>query len=1450
MKHRSLLALTLITLAVVGPRVQAAATVPLIVQEALYPGSMPGLTRTAEPVSVGIPLPDDAATGATEISQLTLTGAPAGQFRVLGRWPSGRIKWVLVDTLAALSAGGTATGIALTTGGSGNFGGSDIATDNGATITVATGAATFTIRKANFNGFDQVVVGGKTVVAAGTSAGLVLTGPAAGGTTCGACGTAYSSVYDAASTAVIEENGPVRTVIRATGTHKDASGNPYMRFTVRMHFYKGQTRVKATVTLRNADLGGSNSFASAYKGLAAYEWRTKANISGTNIFEIAKQGGTVQTGTLTGSDEVYIYQAKSDLMKADNWDSVSPQYTDDSGYDIRRNGASLATGTSAADQASGGWGDIRDSSGAGMSIGAYQLSAYWPKSLEFGAGGSDVRIGLWPRQNTRFYHQAWPQWSSHDVYFTFHDAALSAPANEFLKFQHYLVGRASYTHYNSTGVFPWPLVDPATEQNWYQSVGAAAVPALSPSSAWPYRDHGTSNALLFIHRARVWGQGGGENQMELRWGYLMNFLSRGMTGRYLQAAHFYRFQTDDVFPHSDGFRWRDQPSAIEPGYGRPSATSLNSTQAFRSWIDSQHQHWSGMLDYYFLTGDELVKEAILDGPLDQYTTANTYGTDLGLLGASREVGARLTGYARLYTFLNAIGQAAEATTVINYGTTVFEKQVKPDALCAASDAAVLGCTTPSYPWTPDGAFDGTSSLRGIHWAGGGYGEWCGVSGAQRAHGPLQTGILVGGLLEFLAVKGPGWSDYWVAKDLAYGMARSILGEAYYENGSGRWDQQGFWAGVLLDKVSKCPPPATEDDHLVEARTTIWALFSALYQTEGTLANYQDELNILVQKVMGALNTNWGENGSYAVTHLVHALNNPGPVLQDVPFTITPNGGGSYTLQWTVPANAKEYRIKWSPKVIVDWLGFNAETYTYSRNPSTQRPWFSANNVTAPAPGTSGATQSVAVSTGIAGLAKESFSVKAYVGGTATLPPPPPASGTLSVASGNNQTGSVGTTLPTPFAAKVSDSGGNPVAGVTVTFAVTAGGGLLTTTAMATNTAGLAWTFLTLGATPGTNIVTATSGTLAGSPVTFTAVGAGSGPTITANQWVNVTPSYLGAPNGGQLTPMTCNNMGVYDPVSRRTIVFERWFDPIRSMAIYANSLVAYDPGNNSATVLKVNNWTNGYQPLPANATDPTPIDRHPLGGLALDPRVGAVYLVNGANQNGRMYYPDHPNDTWRLMLDSRSWSKLADAATDPHPPTDAGTYAGMVFDPPTGKLAYFVVQNAVGARTWLFDPASTRWSQAPADSSATNVRISAAGIAYDSRRNLVLAYGGGNHSDDTPSTKLWAYSVSQNKWTALRDAPIAATAPEFAYDSVHDVFLALVGTTTLIYNPRTNTWWQHPAVIARGANLNRQNVTYNPGHDVFVFEGGTWDKPVWSLFRYTDGNSTPPGTPSNLRIIR
>ena len=473
---------SLVLLALGASPVWAALNVPLTVQEAIYSG-VPGITRTNEPFCQGVPLADSQGISSTSV--LSLSGATAGQFRILGVWPSGNAKWLEVcGIVPSMNAGGTAI-VTLTDGGAGSFGGSNLATDNGSTITVSAGAATFTIKKAHFNVVDQVVIGGKTVISSGTSQGLVVTGPPAtalypGNVTCtgGSCTVAYSSANDPNSVCSIEKNGPVEAVLKCSGDHLDSSGNIYMHFTVREYFHQGKTWVKLTSSLRNADYGTSNTFATASKGHQGYELRLTPNISGTLTYNIANHTASPSTGTVSGTDSVYLYQGESQNMNSGDWCGYGcVPYTADAGYSIVKNGSSVLSGTDA--QYPQGWADISDSSGAGVEIGVYQLSAYWPKSLEFNNGGTDVRIGIWARQNSIPYYQAWAQHSIHDLFLNFHASAPASPANEFLKFQHYLVGRAPLSQYNGAGVFPYKVVDATTEDAYYNSTVTAASPAIS-----------------------------------------------------------------------------------------------------------------------------------------------------------------------------------------------------------------------------------------------------------------------------------------------------------------------------------------------------------------------------------------------------------------------------------------------------------------------------------------------------------------------------------------------------------------------------------------------------------------------------------------------------------------------------------------------------------------------------------------------------------------------------------------------------------------------------------------------------------------------------------------------------------------------------------------------------------------------------------------------------------
>jgi YetA-like protein/Bacterial Ig-like domain (group 1) len=1162
----------------------AAISVPLTIQEALYQGSVPGVARSNEPFCQGVPLADSAAI--TSVNVLGLTGATAGQFRILGRWPDGNAKWVEVcGILPSLNAGSTAI-VTLTDAGTGNFGGSNLATDNGATITVATGAATFTIKKAHFNVVDQAVVSGTTVLATGSSQGLVITGPPAtapfpGNVTCtaGSCTVAYSSSNDPNSTCTIEKNGPVEAVLNCSGNHVDGSGNIYLHFTVREYFHLGKTSVKVTSILRNADYGASGTFASAFKGHQGYELRLKPNISGTLNYTFGNHTATPSTGTLNssgGTDSAYLYQGESQFMISRDWCGyLCVPYTTDTGYSVVKNGTTVISGTDT--QYPQGWADISNSNGVGVEIGVYQLAAYWPKSLEFNGGGTDVRIGIWARENSQPYYQSWPQHSTHDLYLNFHSSALPSPANSFLGFQHYLLARAPYSYYNNAQVFPYPLNDPTVEDSYYTNAVTTATPStLSTNMGCCILDASPNNQngafALEATRFFAWGNGGGSNQTEFRWSFLMNFLNRGFTGRYLSSAQFYRYQTDSAYPRADGFTWNSHQADID-GFGYPAnIVSQNSSLAIsQDWADQEHGHTYGVEDYYYLSGDETIHDAISDQLVNHYTNQTNYsypnGGGYGSFGGhvttngtavawvdgpnfsaasmvgqamllngspyviasvtsatslvlatsagtnvatpyiiaggvfnARSIGVQLLGMARLSKFLSETGDTTDAATTLQIGKNLYTMQVAPP-LCLSGYP--IGCSNgPINPPSGQWLTEGTSRTRGLPYTtqSGGT-DWCGINyTAYRATSAFQSSIEQQGIMEFRAVAGSSWSEYWNSLDLAYGMSRAILSELYVNDGTGNWLNNGFRYYEAIDGDNNCTAPGeqgTPDSRfLPQPQQTVSETFLVKYAVDGDIS-WQTDFNMNLQKLMGALGMTTSDFGDYQIAAVINAINSySGNTLQSQTITrFTDNGGGSYTIGWTTPPGTTLLRVKYGSLPIVDLIGFNSGTNTFIGNPATTMNWFAAANASGiPAP-VAGA-QTMTISTGITGLSASNFSVKAMAPATGSGP----GTGTgpaaiLQLISGNGQSGTGGQSLSNPFTVKVSDANGNPVSGVTVSFTITAGAGTLSVSQATTSSQGLASCTLTLGALAGTNTVVAAAGTLVGSPITFsaTATGAAVGP---------------------------------------------------------------------------------------------------------------------------------------------------------------------------------------------------------------------------------------------------------------------------------------------------------------------------------------------------------------------
>src|SRR5262245_43472308 len=209
-----------------------------------------------------------------------------------------------------------------------------------------------------------------------------------------------------------------------------------------------------------------------------------------------------------------------------------------------------------------------------------------------------------------------------------------------------------------------------------------------------------------------------------------------------------------------------------------------------------------------------------------------------------------------------------------------------------------------------------------------------------------------------------------------------------------------------------------------------------------------------------------------------------------------------------------------------------------------------------------------------GLSTVSFSAT----GTASI------ASSIAISAGNGQTATVGTAVAAPPAVIVLDQFNNPVAGVAVTFAVASGGGSVTGATRTTNAAGLAavgsWT---LGTTAGLNSLTATAGTLAGSPLSFTATGtAGTASSIA-----------ISAGDGQSAT------VGAALGTSPAVIVRDQFNNPVAgvlvtfAVATGGGSVTAATQTTNDAGIAAVGSWTLGAAAGPntlvASAGSLTPV---------------------------------------------------------------------------------------------------------------------------------------------------------------------------------------------------------------------------------------------------------------------
>jgi PcRGLX-like N-terminal RIFT barrel domain len=208
---------------------------PIILQESL------GVSRTREPMTMGIPFPVGMVVDSTQLVLLDQDGHPLlFQIQVLSRWSDGSVKWALFDFFATVGPHQTVE-YSVVHGQEGHgWAPSEFSMirRDGDVFTVDTGKVSFDLSSVSLKPFEQVVIDGLPYLSQGKSA-LVLTDDA-------------GKEWDPRISAVeVEASGPVRATLKIDGSFfLESSGLAH--FIARLSFFRESGLVEFGFTLRNS----------------------------------------------------------------------------------------------------------------------------------------------------------------------------------------------------------------------------------------------------------------------------------------------------------------------------------------------------------------------------------------------------------------------------------------------------------------------------------------------------------------------------------------------------------------------------------------------------------------------------------------------------------------------------------------------------------------------------------------------------------------------------------------------------------------------------------------------------------------------------------------------------------------------------------------------------------------------------------------------------------------------------------------------------------------------------------------------------------------------------------------------------------------------------------------------------------------------------------------------
>jgi hypothetical protein len=577
-----------------------------------------GRQRVKEPVTVGLPFPQGLV---FEPGGLTLWDMARReclvQVRPVAQWLDGSAKWALLDFQVDVEANTQAIYQLRSS--------SDLPSDlqlptldvneTAEHLIVDTGRAMFYLNRRLCKPFDRVVFGGIDLIAAQGSS-LVLTDDA--------CQSHLPHIDDFA----IETKGPLQATITVRGEMQSASRKSLTRFAARLSFHAGSGFVEMRMTLHNPsaarhpgglwDLGDEGSI--YFKDLSLHvPLRTKS------APRITWTTNPLHPLIDSPASDLEIYQ---DSSGGENWQSknhvnrLGQVKQSCRGYRVRAGDWLVEEGLRATPTVA-----IHGENG-GV---AGAIDKFWqnfPKAIE--ADGNALALRLFPRQFNDVFELQGGEQKTHTIYLQFYGPRGEQPDLSWVHER--LIPRATPDWYAESKACLYlsplsqdrdvecrELIDGAISGS--QSFFARR--EIIDEYGWRhfgdlYADHeavGHAGATPLIAHYN--------NQYDVIYGAMVQYLRSGDRrwfelmqdlARHVIDIDIYHTQEDrpayngGLFWHTD--HYLDAGTATHRSYSK-AARAKRGDGSYGGGPSNEQNYTSGLLHYYYLTGDETAREAVL-----------------------------------------------------------------------------------------------------------------------------------------------------------------------------------------------------------------------------------------------------------------------------------------------------------------------------------------------------------------------------------------------------------------------------------------------------------------------------------------------------------------------------------------------------------------------------------------------------------------------------------------------------------------------------------------------------------------------------------------------------------------------------------------------------------------------------------------------------------------------